>query len=102
MDRMVMLQLAHGSLESVAAWTQSDLNLSGPFGIWSQGNRMVVSDSGNHRCLCLDLSGRKLFEFGSNGRGPGQFKHPVGIAIWNDGKIAVSDKDNHRVQVFDE
>ncbi len=42
-----------------------------------------------------------LFSFGSQGSGDGQFESPRGIAIAGDGDIYVSDRDLHRVQVFD-
>lgn len=38
--------------------------------------------------------------FGSNGSGDGEFDYPIGILILND-EIFVTDKQNHRVQVFD-
>ena len=38
-------------------------------------------------------------QWGSRGTEPGQFQHPTGIAA-SDVCIAVTDKDNHRVQLF--
>ena len=43
---------------------------------------------------------KTLMSFGSEGTGPGQFEHPWGVAVNTHGEMAVSDQDNHRVQVF--
>ena len=42
----------------------------------------------------------RLMSFGAEGTGPGQFKRPLGVAVNTHGEIAVSDQNNHRVQVF--
>lgn len=76
--------------------------LYGPFGVGlSQGN-ICVADSCNHRCVVLENTGRIMFEFGSRGSGPAQFEYPECVASFKDGALAVSDKDNHRIQVFSE
>ena len=43
---------------------------------------------------------KTLTSFGSEGTGPGQFNRPWGIAVNTHGEMAVSDQNNHRVQVF--
>ena len=43
---------------------------------------------------------KALMSFGSEGTGPGQFDGPWGVAVNRHGEIAVSDQNNHRVQVF--
>jgi hypothetical protein len=45
-------------------------------------------------------SGVFLRKFGSNGKEPGQFDRPSGIAISNEGLIYIVDFGNNRVQVF--
>ena len=57
------------------------------------GERIIVADSCNHRCLVLDAVGKVMFEFGGRGSGPGRFEYPECIATFRDGHIAVSDKD---------
>ena len=74
----------------------------GPFGTGISQGRVVVADSCNHRCLVMTLGGQVLFEFGCRGQGPGQFEYPECVATFQDGFVAVSDKDNHRIQVFDD
>ena len=43
---------------------------------------------------------KTLMSFGSKGTGPGLFEGPWGVAVNTHGEIAVSDHNNHRVQVF--
>ena len=43
---------------------------------------------------------KTLMSFGSEGTLPGQFNHPWGVAVNKHGEMAVSDHNNHRVQVF--
>ena len=43
---------------------------------------------------------KTLMSFGSEGTGPGQFVYPWGVAVNRHGEIAVSEKDNDRIQVF--
>ena len=38
--------------------------------------------------------------FWSNGSEKGQFQHPIGISVNSTGEVAVSDRNNHRVQLF--
>ena len=41
-----------------------------------------------------------LREFGSRGQGPGQFSYPTDLDIHDD-RVYVTDRGNHRIQVFD-
>jgi hypothetical protein len=61
---------------------------------------VYVVDSGNNRVQRFDRDGRFVSEFGSAGRGNGQFDRPYGIAIDKDGYIFVSDTGNKRIQKF--
>lgn len=42
----------------------------------SNTNRVIVSDSNNHRVQIFDVNGRVLSSFGSEGAEEGQFKFP--------------------------
>ncbi|MEB3195587.1 MAG: 6-bladed beta-propeller [Candidatus Sericytochromatia bacterium] len=61
---------------------------------------VYVVDSGNNRVQRFDRDGRFVSEFGSAGRGNGQFDRPYGIAIDKDGYIFISDSGNKRIQKF--
>jgi len=39
--------------------------------------------------------------FGSEGNGNGQFNYPSGVTVNSNGNIIISDKNNHRIQIFD-
>jgi len=101
LDRVLSLRLASDSLEVTDVRMLSDKSLYGPFGVGFSQGRIIVADSCNHRCVALNAAGETLFEFGGRGCGAGLFEYPECLAVFSDGYIAVSDKDNHRVQVFD-
>jgi hypothetical protein len=61
---------------------------------------VYVVDSGNNRVQRFNRDLRFISEFGSAGRGNGQFDRPYGIAIDKDGYIFVSDTGNKRIQKF--
>jgi len=54
----------------------------------------------NNRVLKLNSAGKKVFSFGSEGSGDGQFEEPTDLVISPSGKIYVSDAGKDSVQVF--
>jgi hypothetical protein len=56
----------------------------------------------NGRIVRYDPQGELLREFGSVGNGPGQFDLIHGVAVDRDNRIYVSDRLNHRIQIFSE
>lgn len=66
----------------------------------SSTNRVIVSDSNNHRVQIFDVNGRVLKAFGSEGSDEGQFKFPRGVAVDDQGYIVVADSGNNRIQMF--
>jgi len=64
----------------------------------SQSGNIVVS-AGN-RLLTYSPQGRLLTAWGGNGVNQGEFRYPASIAELDDGRIAVVDVLNSRVQVF--
>ena len=61
----------------------------------------MACDEKNHRVQVLDMSGKFVTKFGSEGIGRGEFKWPVSTANLSNGRIVVCDKENNRIQVFD-
>jgi len=61
----------------------------------------MVCDSGNHRVQVFELSGKFLKKFGKQGSGIGQFNRPIATAVFSDGRITVTDMENHRIQIFE-
>lgn len=64
-------------------------------------DRIFITDAGNHCVLCFDAQGEKLFAFGREGQGPGEFSRPTDIGFLSDGRLLVGDGGNRRVQIFD-
>jgi len=63
--------------------------------------QVLVADTHYHRVLRYSPDGELLAQFGSEGREPGQFLYPVGIAVTAEGTIYVSEYGgNDRIQVF--
>ncbi len=56
----------------------------------------------NGRIVRYNAEGELLYEFGSVGNGPGQFDLIHGVAIDKQNRIYVSDRRNHRIQIFTE
>ncbi|MDX8399408.1 MAG: hypothetical protein R8K20_04085, partial [Gallionellaceae bacterium] len=66
---------------------------------FDKGGATWVLDK-NNRVLKLNSAGKKVFSFGSEGSGDGQFDEPTDLVISPSGKIYVSDAGNDSVQVF--
>lgn len=77
------------------------LNLDKPMDVTRTSEFIYVSDTNNKRVQVFDLGGDPLFSFGEQGKGPGQFNFPYGIAGDNQGKVYVADMYNANISVFD-
>ncbi len=64
------------------------------------GDFYVTDGYGNSRVAKFSSTGHLLFDWGSKGKGPGQFDTPHGIALDEQGHVYVCDRGNARVQVF--
>ena len=65
------------------------------------GSFYVSDGYGNNRVLKFASDGKLLSQWGTKGKGPGQFDLPHGIALDDGGRVFVVDRSNARVQVFD-
>ncbi len=64
---------------------------------------VYVSDGyGNSRVHKFDPKGRHLVSWGEPGTDPGCFNIPHNIATDAAGRVYVADRENHRVQIFDD
>jgi DNA-binding beta-propeller fold protein YncE len=66
------------------------------------GNMYIADGYGNARVHVYSVNSEHLFSWGSHGTDPGQFNLVHSIAIDSEGKVHVADRENHRVQVFDD
>jgi sugar lactone lactonase YvrE len=64
---------------------------------------MFITDGyGNARVHKFAADGTHLFSWGEPGSGPGEFRLPHGVWIDRRGRVLVCDRENDRVQVFDQ
>jgi DNA-binding beta-propeller fold protein YncE len=85
--------------------------LSSPYGVallqsnGGQQETVLVAEEDNHRVSQFALDGTFIGIFagtGKEGSGEGEFNLPQGIAVLgSSGEVAVADRNNHRVQIFD-
>ncbi|MCB1062095.1 MAG: prolyl oligopeptidase family serine peptidase [Verrucomicrobiae bacterium] len=67
------------------------------------GGTLFVADGyGNSRVAKFDPSGELLLEWGEKGTGDGEFDLPHAIRIDSKGLVYVGDRENDRIQVFDQ
>lgn len=66
------------------------------------GSFYVSDGYQNTRVMKFTAEGKFEFQWGTPGQAPGAFKLPHGIAVDARGRVIVCDRENHRLQVFDE
>ena len=66
-----------------------------------QGNIFVADGHVNSRIAKFDSNGRFVKSWGSLGNAPGQFNVPHSLVTDAQGNVFVADRDNRRIQVFD-
>ncbi len=63
---------------------------------------LVGHGRGTPQLLKFDRNGRFLMKWGGPGTGPGQFDTPHSIVVDQEGLIYVADRQNRRIQIFDD
>jgi DNA-binding beta-propeller fold protein YncE len=61
---------------------------------------IVVADTGNDRIVFVNRLWKLVGTFGASGTGPGSFNGPADVAVDRHGRLWVTDRNNHRVQLF--
>ena len=67
-----------------------------------RGEFFISDGYGNARVHKFAADGKLLFSWGEPGTAPGQFNLPHGVWIDRRGRLLVADRENDRVQVFDQ
>lgn len=63
--------------------------------------RLYVADVTRHQVRIVDLTGeRQTGTVGNRGEGPGEFNFPSHVSVARDGRLAVTDALNMRIQLF--
>jgi len=63
-------------------------------------SRLWITDAHLDRVLLFDADGEFLADVGRPGTSPGEFSFPAGVAAHPDGRVAVVDSLNRRVQIL--
>jgi DNA-binding beta-propeller fold protein YncE len=77
-------------------------NLPTDIALTPAGEMFVTDGYGNARVHKFAADGTHLLSWGEPGTAPGQFRLPHGVWIDRHGRVLVCDRENDRVQVFDQ
>ena len=98
-DGVLKLRLGE---EGVAGADTAHFNLPTDVAFGPNGEIYVSDGYGNARIVKFSKDGEYLLEWGRRGTAPGEFALPHNLATDARGKVYVTDRDNHRIQVFDD
>jgi DNA-binding beta-propeller fold protein YncE len=92
---------------SSAAWKKvtrggGPFNLPTDIAFASDGSMFMTDGYGNARVHKFSPDAKYQFSWGEPGTAPGQFNLPHGVWIDRRGRVLVADRENDRVQVFDQ
>ena len=76
-------------------------SLSDPVYCLQSGDYLIVSDCGDHSVKVFTREGYYKYQFGTRGKGYGEFIYPYCLSVTKSGHLLVCDQWNHRVQVFE-
>lgn len=101
-DKSARIQKFDRDGRFVRTWSTPACEKGRPSGLTvTPDGDLLVADTHYHRILRYSADGVLKSEFGRNGREPGEFLYPTGVACLPDGTIYVSEYGgNDRVQVF--
>jgi DNA-binding beta-propeller fold protein YncE len=77
-------------------------NLPTDIAFAADGSMFMTDGYGNARVHKFSRDAKYLFSWGEPGTAPGQFNLPHGVWIDRRGRVLVADRENDRVQVFDQ
>jgi hypothetical protein len=66
------------------------------------GHIFITDGYGNARVLEYSAEGKRLRQWGKAGTGPGEFNLPHALQIAEDGHLYVADRENGRIEVFNQ
>lgn len=68
----------------------------------ANGDIFIADGHRNNRVVKFSKDGKYIKAWGKKGQGPGEFNLPHAVAIDSRGRVFVADRDNRRIQVFDQ
>lgn len=81
---------------------ETHFNMPTDMAITPTGDVFVTDGYGNNRIVHFDAQGRFIKAWGELGVGPGMLSQPHSIALDSKGRLYVGERNNCRVQVFDQ
>jgi DNA-binding beta-propeller fold protein YncE len=81
---------------------ETHFNMPTDMAVTPAGDVFVSDGYGNSRVVHFDKAGRFVKQWGELGSKPGQFSLPHAIVVDSKGRLYVADRNNVRVQVFDQ
>ncbi len=88
--------------KGVPGMSPTNFNLPTDVAFAANGDVYVSDGYGNPRVVKYTRAGKYLLQWGSRGSGPGQFQLPHNLVVDARGRVYVSDRDNRRVEIFDQ
>jgi hypothetical protein len=88
--------------KGVAGRDATHFNKPTDMAVTPAGDVFVSDGYGNARVVHFDRSGKYVKEWGELGSRPGQFSIPHSVCVDSAGRLYVADRNNVRVQVFDQ
>ncbi|HWA98427.1 MAG TPA: peptidyl-alpha-hydroxyglycine alpha-amidating lyase family protein [Pirellulales bacterium] len=85
-----------------AGESETKLNKPTDMAIAANGDVFISDGYGNNRVVHVDRNGKFVKSWGKLGTAPGDFNLPHAIAIDSKGRLYVADRNNVRIQVFDQ
>ena len=98
-DGKVLLTLGE---KGVAGEDETHFNKPTDIAFAPDGNFFVSDGYGNSRVVKFDKTGKFLLAWGKKGTGEGEFNTPHAVRLDSKGNLYVGDRENDRVQVFDQ
>jgi hypothetical protein len=88
--------------EGMKGSDETHLNKPTDMAVTPAGDVFISDGYGNNRVVHYDANGKFVREWGRMGVGPDEFSLPHAIAVDSKGRLYVADRNNVRVQVFDQ
>ena len=86
----------------VAGEDERHFNKPADIAFGDNGDFFIADGYGNSRVVKFDKNGKFLIAWGKKGKGEGEFNIPHAVRIDSKGLLYVGDRENDRVQVFDQ
>ncbi len=79
----------------------SHFNLPTDVAFGPGGDIYITDGYGSARVVKYSRDGKFVLQWGTRGKGPGEFGLPHNLVIDQQGRVYVTDRDNQRIEVFD-